>query len=265
MTLEYNQLKAYASLWGFHVFNATEGGYLETFPRISYGSLFSQSFNAGIIKDQEQYLRDGCPCVNNSKLIDAEYRDLRSLITEFHLQPPVSAGSFQIESIQPKGECDIEFACLKCGVQGKVKVAFWFGSKVQCPSCGFKNFIDPFQNAFHRQDTFSAHLPADPVIALWGAGGIFYKLIKKYPLLASQRFLLVDANPSLYGLTVCGKTIHSPDAILQNNIKTVTITALSRKDEINAILRRNYPSVERVLIPVFDVTEEGIVPILKQM
>ena len=67
------------------------------------------------------------------------------------------------------------------------------------------------------------------------------------------------------GLIVCGKKIYSPDVILQNNIKTVVITALSRKDEIHATLRGNYPRVEHVLIPVFDVTKDGIVPILRQM
>jgi len=263
MALEYGLLKSYASLWGVDVFNATRGGYLEVFPRKSYESLFPHSCNADTVKEHAQYLRDGCSLVNDSRHIDTEFRDLRSLITEFHLQPRVSAGSFQIESIQPNGECDIEFACRKCGVQGKVKVAFWFGTAVQCPSCGFKNFIDPFQNAFHRQDAFSAHLPSDRVIALWGAGGIYYKLIKKYNLLAAQRFILVDANPSLQGLTVCGKTIHSPDIVLQNNINTVAITALSRKDEIHATLRRNYPCVEHVLIPAFDITKDGIVPILR--
>jgi hypothetical protein len=39
---QYNQLKLYASLWGFNVFNATRGGCLEHFPRIEFESLFSQ-------------------------------------------------------------------------------------------------------------------------------------------------------------------------------------------------------------------------------
>jgi len=226
--------------------------------------LYKHACNAGIIKDQEQFLRDGCPFVNVSKLTDTEYHDLRSQITALRLHPHVPAGPFQIESIQPNGECDIEFACRKCGGQSRLKVEFWFGIEVRCPYCGLTNFIDPFQNAFHRQDAFSAFLPLDQAIALWGAGGIYYKLIKKYSLLASQRFLLVDANPSQRGLTVCGKEIHSPDVIMRKNIKTVVITALSRKKEIHATIQGNYPSVEHVLIPVFDVTKDGIIPVLRK-
>ncbi len=225
--------------------------------------LYKNACDAGIIKDQEQFLRDGCPLVNVSKLTDTEYRDVVSQVTELRLHPHVPAGSFRIESIQPRGECDIEFACRKCGVQSKIKVSFWFGGETQCPSCGLANFIDPFQNALHRQDAFLDGLPDDSVIALWGAGGIYYKLIQKYKTLSTERFLLVDANSSQQGLTVCGKQIHSPDIILQNNIKTVVITALSRKDDIHAALQEDYPCVEHVLIPAFNITTDGIIPILR--
>ncbi len=227
--------------------------------------LYKHACNAGIIKDQEQFLRDGCPLVNVSKLTGAEYQDLVSLITELRLHPHVPAGSFRIESVQPNGECEIEFDCRKCGTQSKIRVPFWFGMETQCPSCGLVNFIDPFQNALHLHDAFSALLPNEPVIALWGAGGIYYKLIQKYEALTSERFLLVDANPSQQGMIVCGKKIYSPDVILQNDIKAVVITALSRKDEIHVTLRGNYHSVEQILIPAFDISKDGIVPILRQM
>jgi len=40
MNYEYYQLKHYAALWGFDVFNATPGGHFDTFPRVQYESLF---------------------------------------------------------------------------------------------------------------------------------------------------------------------------------------------------------------------------------
>ena len=172
---------------------------------------------------------------------------------------------FRIESIDPGGECDVEFSCRKCGTKSRLKVGFWFGREMRCPSCGLTNFIDPFQKALHREEAFSAALPDNMPVALWGAGGIYYKLMQKYGLLASEKFLLVDANPSQQGLTICGKEIHHPDIIFQKNIKTVVISALSRKDDIRAALRSKYPSVEHVLIPAHEVTDEGIIPVLKAM
>jgi hypothetical protein len=242
---------------GMHYLNLTM---ISVFP----GSfLYKHACSTGIIQDREEFLRNGCPLVNVSKLTDSEYRDLRSQIAELRLHPHVPAKSFQIESIEPNGECDIEFACRKCGTQNKIEVGFWFGRETRCTSCNLTNFIDPFQNAAHRQDAFLAHLPAEPIIALWGAGGIYYKLMQKYSMLASERFVLIDVNPSQQGLTVCGKKIHSPDIITHQNIKCVVLTALSRKEEIRAALLVNYPSVEHILIPSFDVIREEIVPALK--
>jgi len=75
--------------------------------------------------------------------------------------------------------------------------------------------------------------------------------------------LLVDGNTELQGLTICKKAILSPDIILQNNIKSVVIMALSHKDQIYDTLRTKYPSVENILIPMFDITTQGIVPVLR--
>ncbi len=39
-TYQYDQLKQYAELWGFNVYNATTGGHFNVFPRVEYESLF---------------------------------------------------------------------------------------------------------------------------------------------------------------------------------------------------------------------------------
>ncbi len=48
MRYEYEQLRSYASLWGFQVFNATSGGSLETFPRIEYETLLPKHTNKSL-------------------------------------------------------------------------------------------------------------------------------------------------------------------------------------------------------------------------
>jgi hypothetical protein len=57
MNYEYEQLKQYASLWGFDVYNATPGGCFNNFPRIAYESLFSRKFSP---------LRGEAPSVENN-------------------------------------------------------------------------------------------------------------------------------------------------------------------------------------------------------
>ncbi|MEI6826584.1 MAG: radical SAM protein [Desulfuromonadales bacterium] len=227
--------------------------------------LYKYACDNGIIKDREQFLRDSCPLINVSKLDAIEYHGLRSKIAELRFHPHVPVGSLRIESIQPSGVCDILYTCRKCSSQNRINVPFWFGREVRCPSCNLTNFIDPFQNALHLPEVFSANVPQDFVIALWGAGGIYYKLMQKYPMLTSERFILIDANLSQQGLVICGKLINSPELIIEQNITTVVITALSRKEEIHAHLRNNFSSVKHVLIPAFNTTVDGIVPYLQKL
>jgi len=227
--------------------------------------LYKHACKTGLIQDREQFLRDRCPLVNVSRLTDSQYREITSRITELRLHPHVPAASVRIEDINPDGECEIECICRKCTCSSRHKVQFWFGQEIRCPSCGLINFIDPFQDAVHNTDAFTARLPEAPKIALWGAGGIYYKLMHKYDELSGQRFVLVDANEAQQGLTICKKEIHAPEVIVQERIETVIITALSRKNEIHASLREKFPSVKQVLVPAFDITPGGVVPVLINM
>jgi anaerobic magnesium-protoporphyrin IX monomethyl ester cyclase len=225
--------------------------------------LYEYACQNGIITDKEQFLRDGCPVVNVSKLSKAEFHELTSLITELRMHPHVPAESLQIIEMQEDGNCSIEYICRRCGTRNFTDAWFWFTESCHCSSCGSKNEVDAFQGASCRQDAFLANLPTDSAIALWGAGGIYYKLINQYSGLAEERFLLVDGNAAKHGLNICKKTVQSPDIIARDDIQTVVITALSRKDEIYETLRSSYPLVEKVLIPSFAITSNGIVPVLE--
>jgi len=142
-------------------------------------------------------------------------------------------------------------------------VPFWFGSEVPCSCCGLTNFIDPFEDAVIDQDAFSATVPTGIVVAMWGAGGIYYKLMQKYSALAAKHSVLVDADPTQQGLSIRGKMIHVPDIISRQGITSVVITALSRKKEIRADLCSAFPLVEHVLVPDFDLISGAVVPVLR--
>ncbi len=225
--------------------------------------LYKYACQKGIITDKEQFLRDGCPIINVSKLSSAEFHELTSLIAELRMHPHVPAESLQIMEMQEDGNCSIEYICRKCGTRNLTGAWFWFTETCHCSSCGSKNEVDAFQGASCRQDAFLADLPADSAIAMWGAGGNYYKLINRYSGLAGKRFLLVDSNAELHGLKICKKIVHPPDVIARNGIRTVIIMALSRKNEIRETLHNSYPLVENILIPSFTITGDGIVPILQ--
>lgn len=227
--------------------------------------LYEHACRNGIIKDKKQFIKDGCPIINVSKLSPTEFSELRSMVAELKIRPQVLAESVRIVETQEDETCSIEWSCRKCGTINLVKMKFWFTQACTCSSCTIQNEVDPLQAATCLPDAFFAALPEAAVIALWGAGGIYYKIMQKYPALSSDRFVLVDANQPNHGLTICGKKIQSPDILSQTNIKTVIITALSRKDDIRNTIIKNHPSVEHIFVPAFDVTEKGIVPVLRPL
>jgi hypothetical protein len=200
-----------------------------------------------------------------SKQTDLELNEIRSLIAEFSLASRVPTGVIKTLTIQNNEVCDLSFTCKNCGLDHSINLQFWYSYNELCESCGEVNHIDPFEKALHLPETFFAQLPPEGKIVLWGAGGFYYKLMQKYDWLSSDRFLLVDAKKSEQGLRICQKTVHSPDIIVHNNIKMVIITAVSRKDEICATLRDNYPSIEYIFVPALDITSYGIVPFLKRL
>ncbi|NVN89005.1 MAG: radical SAM protein [Desulfuromonadales bacterium] len=217
----------------------------------------------GIISDKEQFLRDGCPIVNVSRLSSAEFHDLTSLITEMRMHPHVPAESVRILDISEDGQCTTEFVCRKCRTSNRAVVWFWFTEICHCAACGIKNEVAPFRGATVNQSRFFDNLPGDGAVVLWGAGGIYYKLMQQVSGLAGERFQLVDANPEQQGLVICKKIVHPPELIASSGITTVIITALSRQHEIHATLVERFPSVNMILIPSFRLTTNGIVPFLE--
>ena len=227
--------------------------------------LYKHACDTGIIADREQFLRAGCQLVNISKLTDTEYHQIRSQVTELRFHPHVPSGDVHIEAITPAGECSVTVTCRKCAARTHTTVSFWFGKEIRCPACGLTNFIDPFLKALHESAAFFANLPDDQCVAIWGAGGVFYKLSRIYTRFASERFVLIDVNTELQGLSICGKLIHTPDVIDSNKVQVVIIAALSRKDEIAAVIRKEHPTVKCILTPDFDISVDGIIPVMKQI
>jgi len=224
--------------------------------------LYEHACKTGIIPDRGQFLRDGCPIVNVSKLSSSEFHRLRSLVTELRMHPHVPAASVRISSITEDGSCELDFTCRKCGAPDVLNGRLWFTGTCYCKSCGAKNEVDSLRGAECREDRLLQHLSGESSIALWGAGGIYYKIMANYPQLASPGFMVVDTNPQQQGLVICQKVVQPPERIHEEVVHTVIITALSRQKDISQVLAEDYPSVRSILIPSFERDREKIIPVL---
>jgi hypothetical protein len=63
---QYEQLKLYVSLWGFDVYNATRGGYLDHFPRVEYETLFVPPIDFLERKGQQGYEAEAMNLAQNA-------------------------------------------------------------------------------------------------------------------------------------------------------------------------------------------------------
>lgn len=224
--------------------------------------LYEYACKTGIIRDKEMFLKSGCPIINVSKLSSKEYHDLVSQIAEFRLHPHIPAENLTLLSAEDEEHCMLQYTCRRCGGQNIEPCSFWYTKKCSCPKCGSINEVDAFRSATHIEQEFISKLPTDSRIALWGAGGIFYKLYNQYSCLASDRFVLVDSNPELQGLTICSKIVQPPEYINSHAIDTLVITARSRFPEIAQIVRGTHPSVTSLFIPTSRLTPNTITPLL---
>ncbi len=76
--------------------------------------LYNYACMQGIIDNKLNYLKEGCPLVNVSKLTNDEYIDLASLIYEKNMRPKLLPENFTISDLDSKGNCKVEMVCNKC-------------------------------------------------------------------------------------------------------------------------------------------------------
>ena len=203
-------------------------------------ALYKNALALGIIKDPVKFLNDGCPLINVSRLSDKEYKDLASNIYERNMRAKYEPQELRITNLKNNGSCSIEFKCNKCYNETKFTGDAIHISKISCPACRQRYYIDPFNKITTSPDLSDTNFSDDKTVALWGAGEICIKLIESHPVLRSEKYVVVDSSKSRQGYTICNKEILPPESIIEKNIKSIIITVPKRKSEIiSQILKTN--------------------------
>lgn len=224
--------------------------------------LYHHACETGLIRDKEQFLKDGCPFINVSKLTDTEYHALKSSIAELRMHPHTLAQHVSLSSIDETGICKADFTCRKCGHVQTTQVPFWMTATCICTQCQTKNEVDSNQGALQNSQELLNAFHRDERVGVWGAGGVFYKLFQKHEERPDQRFLVVDANPDLHGLDICGQRIFAPDALENPSITQIFITAISAKSRIIQEIQTRFSHIQSIILPAYNITPEGIAPSL---
>jgi anaerobic magnesium-protoporphyrin IX monomethyl ester cyclase len=227
--------------------------------------LYNYACMQGIIDNKLNYLKEGCPLVNVSKLTNDEYRDLASLIYEKNMRPKLLPENFTISELNSKGNCKVEMVCNKCSSTRSFTTNILHIKRILCPRCKQRHYVDPFEKISHSKKTMEQYFENDKHVALWGAGEICIKLLDNYPFFIDNKYVIVDISKSRQGYTLCGKMIFSPDMITEEKIKTVIISVVNRKDEILNHLNTQYQSVENIYLPDTEKMDDRIMLTLRKL
>lgn len=207
--------------------------------------LYEIAVERGTIRDRVQYLKDGCPLINVSKLTNEQYNALASLVYETNIQAKYEPKKRWISWLYgAKGVTAVaRVECNKCGNRFAFPSDGMHVVRAICPKCNQRHYFDPFGFL-----SIGLNLEMES-LALWGAGELCLKLLSTavnsdaYPSI-----MVVDSSLSRQGFYLFGKPIQEPSMINWLSIKNVIVTVIARKEEILESLKA-YPSVERILVP----------------
>ncbi|MDP2827501.1 MAG: radical SAM protein [Sulfuricellaceae bacterium] len=231
-----------------HVHYGLELNMIHIFPGTG---LYNNALSRGIIKDRVKFLTDGCPLVNVSSLSDQEYKNLSSHLYERNMRAKYEPLIFDLHDMQEEGSCSVSMTCNKCESKFSVSTDALHIVRLLCDKCKQRYYLDPFKKLLRSVDLPDGNFRNDECVALWGAGEVCIKMLDHYPVLHSEKFVVVDYSKSRQGYSVCGKEIFSPSYIDKKNIKTVIISVARRKDEILRQLAE-YPNIKRVFLPTIE-------------
>ena len=215
--------------------------------------LYSYACRSGKIADRVQYIKDGCPYINLSKIPDDDYYTLPALMRTFQRSDKLNNAIVQSQndySVSITGQCphcDEVIALNNCAsfIRTKPKA---------CPACG--NLISA--NAIEYCNALEMSRNAEVLLkgsctAVWAiTPNNFYWLQKIIPLLTSDDVVIINKSDIIVSnhtiKTLGGKAIFTPDIISKNSIDTIIVP--NSREVFNSITeqcRNEFQNVKRIV------------------
>ena len=211
--------------------------------------IYKVSCERGIIPDPVQYIQNGCPEINFSKMTDTERRQI-ALRIEMSVNEKHEILSGATISQGQLGKLRLDGSCPYCGSE----CTFFNIDLIRpiylevCKSCNKTlrlfglDYIDPSIFSRNIKSILASHK-----IAFWPVVTGVAKLLELSSELTNENVFFVDSSQFKQGMKIHNKTIQNPKVIRELGIDTVfiTVTTVISQDIMNDI-RLNYPCVKRL-------------------
>lgn len=211
-------------------------------------AIYKQACDKGIIKDKIDFLRQGCPQLNLSKMTDAEFSKLQSdiyLAQNDELKPEqVLVFNKYIQ----QGRVDISGVCPRCKSENNwLNVKIFTTNRLNCETCKqrLQVLVDEATIA-SIENNISMLLKSHDKIGLWGMAAYAVDAISKMKILSKNNIYLIDISETAQNTLICGKPVHSPDIISAEMIDAIIVLPADYYTNIKSTTKSKYPSVRNI-------------------
>lgn len=210
--------------------------------------LYKVACERGIIKDKVQFIKDGCPYINVSKMTDEEYSELTEMVNSLYSPSSDVLKKVKIE-YTGSGKITLHGECPECNKLNHWKNQDPFRPEdyIYCQYCNRAMNIIP---ADYIDDTAEKAIlqMSDSKVAIWPVKNSVKVMIESMPSLLRDNIYFIDSSRFKQGTMLEGKEIFGPEIIDREKIDTVilsitTPTVLEIIDEI----QKKHPTVKHIL------------------
>lgn len=212
--------------------------------------LYKYAVSKGIIEDEVEFLKRGCPQVNVSKMTSIEFAKLMELITNKNMS--IRKGldfATVVNSEYAKGQVSIKGKCSICG-----ELNFWENvivfrpAPLICKKCG-QRYDMPITKDMKKniEDNIRKILDKYERCAIWGINDKVMALILQSKVLQKKNIYLVDISEIKRNISVADKQIYSPQIINNEFINFVIVGVPFLYSNIELQIRNEYPQVDYIV------------------
>jgi len=221
--------------------------------------LYRYALQKGIIKDPVQFLKNGCPNVNVSKLSNKELSYITKRIILLSANQAEAPNDCEMLSIKDKkGVISFKGKCVKCEKENtweNIKI-FIGNAMIYCYDCEQKHktpFLDMLQGTL--LNNISLIYGNVNKIGLWGVNKSSLTLFEKNNIFKGENIVFMDNSVQKQMLKIHEKKVYSPDEALDGKIDTVIFFYPRFYADIAEKIKRKHQNVKR-FINVYDLLTE---------
>ena len=212
--------------------------------------LYQYACENGIITDELQFIKDGCPYINISKLSDISYKELGLMIEKQKaITYPKLIKNINIENHKENYRINVSGVCEECGEENKYeRISTAYLTTVQCMKCKTKYTLSPY-NLYkdNLNQNFREMIQPESKIAFWGANSIMNALYEEVEGLKDMDFIIVDTNNILYNTEFCNRLVYKISEIKLQNITTVIVCDYEFETYVINTIKSQYKSVYNII------------------